>query len=134
MTIGDTQRQELRMGLQKSLGKEVARLLMDSLPDDYARTVTRLDENIGELRRDVARLEKKMDDRFTAIDNRFAAIDTRFAALDDRFAAVNMRLGTIDDRLNVLDGRMKLMVGTTMAFGSGIIALLVQLVISSPST
>jgi len=112
MTISDSQRQELRMGLQRSLGEEVARLLMDSLPDDYARTVARLD----------------------AIDNRLAAIDTRFAGIDDRFAAVNMRLDTIDGRLSFLDSRMKLMVGTTMAFGSGIIALLVQLVISSPAT
>ena len=100
------------MGLQRSLGEEVARLLMDSLPDDYARTVARLDE----------------------IDNRLAAIDTRFAGIDDRFAAVNMRLDTIDGRLSFLDSRMKLMVGTTMAFGSGIIALLVQLIISSPAT
>jgi len=119
MTISDSQRQELRMGLQRSLGEEVARLLMDSLPDDYARTIARLDA---------------IDNRLAAIDNRLAAIDTRFTAIDDRFAAVNMRLDTIDGRLSFLDSRMKLMVGTTMAFGSGIIALLVQLVISSPAT
>ncbi|CAN5209243.1 hypothetical protein BH23ACT9_BH23ACT9_37130 [soil metagenome] len=87
MSTDDRQRVELFELLVPTVGREAAVKLLDALPPpgQPLATATQL-----------AAVEQRMDDRFTAVDQRFTAVEQR---MDDRFTAVEQR---IDDRMNGL--------------------------------
>lgn len=108
MTINESDRFELHVGLEKLLGDKLTNTLMDHLPPSGWSDVAR--------RADLDHLERMIEMRFQGIDNRFQGIDSRFQE--------------IDRRLDRIDGTLKLIIGTGIAFGLALLAIQVQIMVS----
>ncbi len=91
MTLTETRRFEMHLGLKHRLGDDVADSLMEHLPPVSWADVAR--------RTDVEHLRSYMDARFDAVDARFDAVDARFDAVDVRFDSIEARLGSTDSRI-----------------------------------
>ena len=115
MTINESDRFELHVGLEKLLGDKLTNTLMDHLPPSGWSDVAR--------RADLDHLERMIEMRFQGIDNRFQGIDSRFQGIDSRFQE-------IDRRLDRIDGTLKLIIGTGIAFGLALLAIQVQIMVS----
>jgi septal ring factor EnvC (AmiA/AmiB activator) len=90
-------RHELFLALERAIGTDPARTLMEQLPprrwDDLA------------THDGLARLEARFDQRFAQVDQRFAQVDQRFAQVDQRFERVEERLTGIEHQLVRIDER-----------------------------
>jgi hypothetical protein len=68
MTISESQRFELHLGLQKVLGDDMANTLMEHLPPSGWSDVAR--------RSDIDHIEKVMDLRFQVVDSRLSRLES----------------------------------------------------------
>ena len=110
MTLTETRRFEMHLGLKHRLGDDVADSLMEHLPPVSWADVAR--------RTDVEHLRSYMDARFDAVDARFDAVDARFDAVDARFDAVDARFDSIEARLGSTDSRIGGVVAGLWALGA----------------
>jgi hypothetical protein len=110
MTLTETRRFEMHLGLKHRLGDDVADSLMEHLPPVSWADVAR--------RTDVEHLRSYMDARFDAVDARFDAVDARFDAVDARFDAVDVRFDSIEARLGSTDSRIGGVVAGLWALGA----------------
>jgi chromosome segregation ATPase len=58
---------------------------------------------LDEIRNDFARLETRLDERFSRIDERFAGVERRFDQIDQRFQRLESKVDSLDGRLVALD-------------------------------
>jgi hypothetical protein len=110
MTLTETRRFEMHLGLKHRLGDDVADSLMEHLPPVSWADVAR--------RTDVEHLRSYMDARFDAVDARFDAVDARFDAVDARFDAVDARFDAVDARFDSIEARL----GSTDSRIGGVVA------------
>ena len=108
MTISESDRLELHVGLEKVLGDKLANTLMEHLPPSGWSDVAR--------KSDVDHFERMTEMRFQGIDRRFQEIDRRFDG--------------IDGRLSRIDGTLKFLVGIAATAGLGLLAIQVQIMLS----
>lgn len=101
MTINESDRFELHVGLEKFLGDKLTNTLMDHLPPSGWSDVAR--------KSDIDHLEK---------------------ITDIRFQSYEARLEGIEGRLTRIDGTLKIIIGTGVAFGLALLALQVQIMLS----
>lgn len=108
MTISESDRFELHVGLEKILGDKLTNTLMEHLPPSGWSDVAR--------KADVDHFERMTEMRFQGIDRRFEEIDRRFDG--------------VDGRLNRIEATQKLIIGTGVAFGLALLAIQVQIMVS----
>ncbi len=120
MASNDAARHSLYAQLEHVLGHEHADTLMSYLPRDRNDEVA--------TRSDIARLEERMDQRFSAMEQRF---DQRFVAMeerfDQRFTAMEQRIARMEGRFDRMEERMDRMqrfyVGTTVGSMTALTAM-----------
>ena len=103
MSMTETRRTEMHIGLREALGPRVADSLMEHLPPSGWADVAR---------------QSEMNLRFESADRRFEEIDRRFEGVDKRFDAI--------------DSRMRFMIGTILTIGLAMFGLQVQILLSLP--
>lgn len=94
-------RHELFLALERAIGTDPARTLMEQLPprrwDDLA------------TRDDLAAIDARfaqVDARFEQVDARFAQVDARFDRVEERLTAIDHHLIRIDERFVSLEHRL----------------------------
>lgn len=82
-------------------------MVMDTLISEMGKMEARINDRMDErFSRQDERFEA-IDKRFETIDERFEAIDKRFEAIDKRFEAIDKRFGALDKRLDRMDRRIR---------------------------
>lgn len=64
-----------------------------------------VNERFDGIKVEVARLEKRMDERFDRVDERFKQVDAEFDRIDKRFEQVDKRFEQMDKRFEQVDKR-----------------------------
>lgn len=91
-------RTDVRDALSKTLGTEVADMLVDYMP--------------------TADWTDGIDRRFEEIDRRFEEIDRRFEEVNRRFEEIDRRLGRLEDRMDRLEARVEGLAGSVQDLAS----------------
>jgi FtsZ-binding cell division protein ZapB len=113
MTVSETNRLDMLVGLRMYLGDSVANTLIEHLPpggwQDVARTA-----DTDRLQRDVNRLH----DDFTQLRNEFQGIRQEFQGLRQEFQNLREEFQKLSDRY---DTTMKWLIGISLTYGIGIL-------------
>ena len=110
-TVIDTLRYADRLkaaGVEPAQAEAMSRALNAELTEELV-TKTDLDASTAalktDLRTEIRKLERKVDEGFAAVDERFAAVDERFAAVDGKFAAMRAELAALDAKFDSLSSQ-----------------------------
>jgi predicted nuclease with TOPRIM domain len=108
-------RHELFLALERALGTEPARTLMEQLPprrwddlatrDDLAAIDARFEQVDARFEQVDARFEQ-VDARFEQVDARFQQVDARFDHVEERLTSIEHHLIRIDERFVSLEHRL----------------------------
>ena len=113
MTVSETNRLDMLVGLRMYLGDSVANTLIEHLPpggwQDVARTA-----DTDRLHRDFDRLH----DDFTQLRNEFQGIRQEFQGLRQEFQNLREEFQKLSDRY---DTTMKWLIGISLTYGIGIL-------------
>jgi FtsZ-binding cell division protein ZapB len=113
MTVSETNRLDMLVGLRMYLGDSVANTLIEHLPpggwQDVARTA-----DTDRLQRDVNRLH----DDFAQLRNEFQGIRQEFQGLRQEFQNLREEFQKLSDRY---DTTMKWLIGISLTYGIGIL-------------
>jgi FtsZ-binding cell division protein ZapB len=113
MTVSETNRLDMLVGLRMYLGDSVANTLIEHLPpggwQDVARTA-----DTDRLQRDFDRLH----DDFTQLRNEFQGIRQEFQGLRQEFQNLREEFQKLSDRY---DTTMKWLIGISLTYGIGIL-------------
>ena len=113
MTVSETNRLDMLVGLRMYLGDSVANTLIEHLPpggwQDVARTA-----DTDRLQRDFDRLH----DDFTQLRNEFQGIRQEFQGLRQEFQNLREEFQKLSDRY---DTTMKWLIGLSLTYGIGIL-------------
>ncbi len=113
MTVSETNRLDMLVGLRMYLGDSVANTLIEHLPpggwQDVARTA-----DTDRLQRDFDRLH----DDFTQLRNEFQGIRQEFQGLRQEFQNLRDEFQKLSDRY---DTTMKWLIGISLTYGIGIL-------------
>ena len=113
MTVSETNRLDMLVGLRMYLGDSVAKTLIEHLPpggwQDVARTA-----DTDRLQRDFDRLH----DDFTQLRNEFQGIRQEFQGLRQEFQNLREEFQKLSDRY---DTTMKWLIGISLTYGIGIL-------------
>ena len=113
MTVSETNRLDMLVGLRMYLGDSVANTLIEHLPpggwQDVARTA-----DTDSLQRDFDRLH----DDFTQLRNEFQGIRQEFQGLRQEFQNLREEFQKLSDRY---DTTMKWLIGISLTYGIGIL-------------
>ena len=113
MTVSETNRLDMLVGLRMYLGDSVANTLIEHLPpggwQDVARTA-----DTDRLQRDVNRLH----DDFAQLRNEFQGIRQEFQGLRQEFQNLREEFQKLSDRY---DTTVKWLIGISLTYGIGIL-------------
>ncbi len=113
MTVSETNRLDMLVGLRMYLGDSVANTLIEHLPpggwQDVARTA-----DTDRLQRDFDRLH----DDFTQLRNEFQGLRQEFQGLRQEFQNLREEFQKLSDRY---DTTMKWLIGISLTYGIGIL-------------
>lgn len=113
MTVSETNRLDMLVGLRMYLGDSVANTLIEHLPPGGWQDVARIADT-DRLQRDVNRLH----DDFTQLRNEFQGIRQEFQGLRQEFQNLREEFQKLSDRY---DTTMKWLIGISLTYGIGIL-------------
>jgi len=113
MTVSETNRLDMLVGLRMYLGDSVANTLIEHLPPGGWQDVARIADT-DRLQRDVNRLH----DDFAQLRNEFQGIRQEFQGLRQEFQNLREEFQKLSDRY---DTTMKWLIGISLTYGIGIL-------------
>ena len=113
MTVSETNRLDMLVGLRTYLGDSVANTLIEHLPPGGWQDVARIADT-DRLQRDVNRLH----DDFAQLLNEFQGIRQEFQGLRQEFQNLREEFQKLSDRY---DTTMKWLIGISLTYGIGIL-------------
>jgi FtsZ-binding cell division protein ZapB len=113
MTVSETNRLDMLVGLRMYLGDSVANTLIEHLPPGGWQDVARIADT-DRLQRDVNRLH----DDFAQLRNEFQGIRQEFQGLGQEFQNLREEFQKLSDRY---DTTMKWLIGISLTYGIGIL-------------
>ena len=113
MTVSETNRLDMLVGLRMYLGDSVANTLIEHLPPGGWQDVARIADT-DRLQRDFDRLH----DDFTQLRNEFQGIRQEFQGLRQEFQNLREEFQKLSDRY---DTTMKWLIGISLTYGIGIL-------------
>ena len=113
MTVSETNRLDMLVGLRMYLGDSVANTLIEHLPPGGWQDVARIADT-DRLQRDVNRLH----DDFAQLRNEFQGIRQEFQGLRQEFQNLREEFQKLSDRY---DTAMKWLIGISLTYGIGIL-------------
>jgi FtsZ-binding cell division protein ZapB len=113
MTVSETDRLDMLVGLRMHLGDSVANTLIEHLPPGGWQDVARIADT-DRLQRDVNRLH----DDFAQLRNEFQGIRQEFQGLRQEFQNLREEFQKLSDRY---DTTMKWLIGISLTYGIGIL-------------
>ncbi len=113
MTVSETNRLDMLVGLRMHLGDSVANTLIEHLPPGGWQDVARIADT-DRLQRDVNRLH----DDFAQLRNEFQGIRQEFQGLRQEFQNLREEFQKLSDRY---DTTMKWLIGISLTYGIGIL-------------
>ena len=113
MTVSETDRLDMLVGLRMYLGDSVANTLIEHLPPGGWQDVARIADT-DRLQRDVNRLH----DDFAQLRNEFQGIRQEFQGLRQEFQNLREEFQKLSDRY---DTTMKWLIGISLTYGIGIL-------------
>ena len=113
MTVSETNRLDMLVGLRMYLGDSVANTLIEHLPPGGWQDVARIADT-DRLQRDVNRLH----DDFAQLRNEFQGIRREFQGLRQEFQNLREEFQKLSDRY---DTTMKWLIGISLTYGIGIL-------------
>jgi FtsZ-binding cell division protein ZapB len=113
MTVSETNRLDMLVGLRTYLGDSVANTLIEHLPPGGWQDVARIADT-DRLQRDVNRLH----DDFAQLRNEFQGIRQEFQGLRQEFQNLREEFQKLSDRY---DTTMKWLIGISLTYGIGIL-------------
>ena len=113
MTVSETNRLDILVGLRMYLGDSVANTLIEHLPPGGWQDVARIADT-DRLQRDVNRLH----DDFAQLRNEFQGIRQEFQGLRQEFQNLREEFQKLSDRY---DTTMKWLIGISLTYGIGIL-------------
>ena len=113
MTVSETNRLDMLVGLRTYLGDSVANTLIEHLPPGGWQDVARIADT-DRLQRDVNRLH----DDFAQLRNEFQGIRQEFQGLRQEFQKLREEFQKLSDRY---DTTMKWLIGISLTYGIGIL-------------
>ena len=113
MTVSETNRLDMLVGLRMYLGDSVANTLIEHLPPGGWQDVARIADT-DRLQRDVNRLH----DDFAQLRNVFQGIRQEFQGLRQEFQNLREEFQKLSDRY---DTTMKWLIGISLTYGIGIL-------------
>ena len=113
MTVSETNRLDMLVGLRMYLGDSVANTLIEHLPPGGWQDVARIADT-DRLQRDVNRLH----DDFAQLRNEFQGIRNEFQGIRQEFQNLREEFQKLSDRY---DTTMKWLIGISLTYGIGIL-------------
>lgn len=113
MTVSETNRLDMLVGLRMYLGDSVANTLIEHLPPGGWQDVARIADT-DRLQRDVNRLH----DDFAQLRNEFQGLRQEFQGLRQEFQNLRDEFQKLSDRY---DTTMKWLIGISLTYGIGIL-------------
>ena len=121
MTVSETNRLDMLVGLRMYLGDSVANTLIEHLPPGGWQDVARIADT-DRLQRDVNRLH----DDFAQLRNEFQGIRQEFQGLRQEFQNLREEFQKLSDRY---DTTMKWLIGISLTYGIGILGCAVGVLV-----
>ena len=120
MTVSETDRLDMLVGLRIHLGDSVANTLIEHLPPGGWQDVARIADT-DRLQRDFDRLH----DDFTQLRNEFQGIRQEFQGLRQEFQGLRQEFQNLREEFQKLSDRydttMKWLIGISLTYGIGIL-------------